>query len=250
MMMLPNGQVLFTGETGEVYAYSYFSCPATSWRPRIVSAPSNVLAGFSYSLNGEQLNGLSQTVGYGDDSTAPTNYPLVRIRNIASGNVRYCRTFGHSTMGVNTGTTLQSTNFRVPFNIEKGPSELCVVANGISSTCVPVNVEKLLIDGWQWEIWAHLIGSLADGPLWVLGPHGPIPVDPWGPKVTERAAKIWKSLKNNLAELETLGLEVNNLRLEKAAKQTGPVIIEDGEEYEKEERSISTKQSETKKKKG
>jgi Kelch motif len=204
MLLVPTGQVLFAAGTNEIYAYSYFSCPDASWRPQIRTAPSDVLAGFSFSVSGERFNGMSQAVGYGDDASAATNYPLVRIRHLASGRVRYCRTFGHSTMGVATGSATVSTNFRVPANIDQGPSELCVIANGIFSPSVPVGVES-----WRgppdWELWASLIGSLSDGPLWVLGPHGPIPVDPRDPKIAVQASAATKQALEGLLTLQKLG---------------------------------------------
>ena len=120
MLLVPTGQVLFAAQTNAIYAYSYFSCPDPAWRPQITSAPPLVRPGLSYSVSGQRFNGLSQAVGYGDDAAAATNYPLVRIRHHASGRVRYCRTFGHSTMGVATGSTTVSTNFAVPVQHRRG----------------------------------------------------------------------------------------------------------------------------------
>ena len=48
------------------------------------------------------MNGFSQAAAYGDELSAATNYPLVRITNTASGHVVYARTHNHSTMGVAT----------------------------------------------------------------------------------------------------------------------------------------------------
>ena len=208
MLLLPTGQVLFAAQTNEIYAYTYFSCPDPAWRPQIIASPSSVYGGFSYSLSGQRFNGMSQAVGYGDDAAAATNYPLVRIRHLATGNVRYCRTYGHSTMGVATGSATVSTNFAVPFGTPTGASELCVVANGISSPCVPIEVRSLFIDIRDWEIWARLIGSLADGDLWVLGPNGPIPVDPWGPKITRDARAARNKVLAGLKTLQELGKDV------------------------------------------
>jgi hypothetical protein len=75
---------------------------------------------------------------YGDDAQMATNYPLVRITNTATGNVVYCRTHNHSTMGVATGSTVVTTDFDIPATIGTGASTLEVVANGIPSN--PVNV--------------------------------------------------------------------------------------------------------------
>jgi hypothetical protein len=44
-------------------------------------------------------------------------------------------------MGVATGSTIISTHFDVPAAQESGPSKLVVVANGIPSQPVDVNVQ-------------------------------------------------------------------------------------------------------------
>ena len=65
----------------------------TEWRARRRLAtehhrrPHTLNAGFTYTLFGRQLNGLSQAVAYGDDCTCATNYPIVRIHHVASGKV-------------------------------------------------------------------------------------------------------------------------------------------------------------------
>jgi len=64
----------------------------------------------------------------------------VRITNQATGHVFYAHTHDHSTMAVATGSALVSTNFDVPAVMETGPSSLEVVANGIASASVTVNV--------------------------------------------------------------------------------------------------------------
>jgi len=91
-------------------------------------------------LSGRQLNGLSQAVSYGDDAQMAANYPLVRIVNSATNDVFYCRTHDHSTMGVNTGTVVHSTQFDVPAGIETGNALVQIVANGISSDSLSVTV--------------------------------------------------------------------------------------------------------------
>ena len=76
----------------------------------------------------------------GDELNAATNYPLVRITNVASSHVVYARTHGHSSMGVATGSTIVSTQFDVPSTAESGASTLVVVANGIASLPLSVTV--------------------------------------------------------------------------------------------------------------
>jgi hypothetical protein len=190
-------------------------------------------AGGTYTLQGQQINGLSQAVGYGDDAASATNYPLVRIRNTATGHVFYCHTFDHSTMGVATGTSIQSTTFHVPYNIELGDAEIYVVANGIASAPVPVNVWKLKLP-WQLNeiLVNYLIGSLADGPLWVLGPNGPIPVDPWGPKYRQEAEAAWSKVFSGVRELQAIGDELNKTRLTEAQGRPAAVDTEAEEAQE------------------
>ena len=106
-------------------------------------SPVIIEAGHSYTLQGRQLNGLSQAVSYGDDCSCATNYPMVRIKHLESGRVYFCRTFNHSTMGVATGTSIQSTTFKVPFGAPVGESEIQVIANGIASNIAFVNVRSV-----------------------------------------------------------------------------------------------------------
>ena len=234
MMLLPNGQVMYVAGTDEVYVYSYCSNINSSWRPVITSAPSFIRAGFNYNIHGQQFNGLSQAVGYGDDAAAATNYPLVRLKNVNSGHIYYCRTFDHSSMGVATGTSTQSTNFMVPFNIASGSYEISVIANGIASEAHPVSAANWFL---QWPIDEilvnRLIGSLADGPLWVLGPNGPIPVDPWGPKYKRQAQQCWDEIVKNVRTLQRIGQDLNTEIQVQASGQ--PVAVDTGDELEEEE---------------
>jgi nucleotide-binding universal stress UspA family protein len=121
-------------------------------------------------------------------------------------------------MAVATGSATVSTNFFVPFDIHPGESELCVVANGIASPCVPLHVRPAHLDPHDRELWAELIGSLADGDLWVLGPNGPIPVDPWGPTVAREADAARAAALEGLAALRKLGSQVFEQRKRAALK--------------------------------
>jgi hypothetical protein len=213
MLLIPTGQVLFAAGSNQIFAYTPTGKPDPSWAPHITSCPSIVEAGHSYTLHGRQLNGLSQAVSYGDDATAATNYPLVRIKHKASGKVYFCRTFNHSSMGVATGTAIHTTTFKVPFGAPKGESELVVIANGIHSNVHAVDVKPFHFRIFpQVEEINQLIGSLADGPLWVLGPNGPVPVDPWGPKIAAQAKEAYAELRQAVGKLYALGDEVVALR--------------------------------------
>ncbi len=196
-----------------MYTSTPSGVPDDDWRPEIVSCPTLLRAKQTFTLHGEQLTGLSQAVSYGDDAGLATNYPLVRIRNRKTGHVRYCRTFNHSTMGIGTGETTQYTSFKVPAGMEHGEGELEVVVNGIASEPVGVTVWPFLLHfNVDEEAVNTLIGSLADGPLWVLGPHGPVPVDPWGPKIGKEAEAARDSIVGGIRVLQRLGEEVEQLR--------------------------------------
>ena len=141
LLPLPNGQVLWAREDkDEIYTYTNPAPPQDSWRPVIDKCPRVLVPGSTFTLTGRQLNGLSQAQGYGDDYSAATNYPLVRVRNSRTGTVRYCRTSNHSSMGVATGAVEVSTSVEVPADLELGRSVLEVVANGIASEPFRVNV--------------------------------------------------------------------------------------------------------------
>jgi hypothetical protein len=66
---------------------------------------------------------MSQASMYGDEGQDATNYPLVRITNLATNHVFYSRTHDHSSMAV-ASSALVSTHFDVPSTQETGPSKL------------------------------------------------------------------------------------------------------------------------------
>ncbi len=151
MLVLPTGQILFTNgaTTGSfglkgpasVQLYRAAGVPRVEWAPVISSAPGTlVLGSYNNVIAGTQFNGLSQGAAYGDDAQSATNFPLVRITNNSTGHVRYIKTHDHSTMGVATGNTPVSTNADLSTLIETGLSTLQVVANGIPSNGVTVQV--------------------------------------------------------------------------------------------------------------
>jgi hypothetical protein len=152
LLLLPTGEVLFSTGGQDIRIYQPDGAPDSTWKPSITSCSHYLQVSHSYTLHGRQLNGLSHAVSYGDDASPATNYPLVRIRNLASNDVVYCRTHDHSTMGVNTGTVVHSTQFDVPASIQTGASELVVIANGIPSDPLLVTVGVKIWKELKWEI--------------------------------------------------------------------------------------------------
>jgi hypothetical protein len=140
LLVVPSGQVLFANGTNDIEVYNPDGQPDPQWAPQITDCPNDISPGGTYTLQGLQLNGMSQCCGYGDDASMATNYPIVRIQNINTGNVYYCRTHNHSSMGVQTSNTAVSTQSTVPTNIEIGDYQQFVVANGISSSAFAMSV--------------------------------------------------------------------------------------------------------------
>jgi hypothetical protein len=138
LLVLPNGEVLVTGGTTQIYGGLGHADP--TWAPTIANAPTTLTRGSTFNISGTQFNGLSQAGSVGDEFNVASNYPLVRIANSASGHVVYARTHGHSTMGVATGSVTVSTHFDIPSNTEPGASTISVIANGITSSPVSVVV--------------------------------------------------------------------------------------------------------------
>src|SRR6202035_2356242 len=133
------GQIMLDARLGKLYVYTRGGQPRSAWRPSISSVPPRLQAGASYQLTGRQLGGLTQGAAYGDDFQDATNYPLVRITSEASGRVYYARTTDMSSMSIAPGTQ-SSTSLAVPGQVPPGPASLVVVANGISSSPVPVTI--------------------------------------------------------------------------------------------------------------
>lgn len=152
LITLPTGEVLVSSQLVEIYTPAS-TLPDPSWAPKILQAPATIARAGTYPISGTQFNGLSQAQAFGDEIQAPTNYPLVRITNAATGHVSYARTHDHSTMGVATGRTVVSTQFDVPAAADAGASSLVVVANGIASRQVCVVVvqaaDSILTNGFD-----------------------------------------------------------------------------------------------------
>jgi hypothetical protein len=142
LLILPSGEILFTDESPDVEVFRSNAAPLRFSAPVIdPGSPLGTLRpGASYTISGWQLNGVYQGAAYGDDVQQATNYPLVRITNLASGHVFYSRTHDHSSMAVAPGNPSE-THFDVPLGQEPGPSKLEVVANGIASHPRFVNVK-------------------------------------------------------------------------------------------------------------
>jgi hypothetical protein len=129
-MLTPTGQVLFSPSSSDVQCYTPDGGPQDAWRP-VISSIEHQPEKAEYLITGRQLNGLSQANSYGDDCNSATNYPLVRLRDVHTGEVQFARTHDFGTRGITAGVP-QSVKFSAA-HIPHGRYELCVIANGISS---------------------------------------------------------------------------------------------------------------------
>jgi hypothetical protein len=142
MLDLPDGTVLMSRFSRQLYVYQPDGSPLAAGKPTITSITQNTNQ--SYHLTGTLLNGISEGACYGDDIQMDSNYPLVRLRD-AAGNVYYARTFNWSTSSVMTGNRPVTTEFSVPTNVPAGVYSLVAVANGISSDPVTFFIGSLAI---------------------------------------------------------------------------------------------------------
>jgi hypothetical protein len=139
MLVLPTGEILLTDFSNDIEIYAPARSFHPEWAPVILNTQIFLHRGDSYEIFGIRFNGMSQGAAYGDDIQAATNYPLVRITNLATGHVFYDRTHDHSSMAV-ASDRIVSTHFDVNASQEPGLSKLEVVANGIPSFPVIVFV--------------------------------------------------------------------------------------------------------------
>ena len=154
MLLLPTGEVLMTAYSPDVELYT----PAAGVVPDAIpvitgigevgmplrsGAEGSVIelyTGATYLLEGKRLSGISQGSYYGDDEQSYTNYPLVRLTNAATQHVHYL--FSHDESSRIVGPDAQATTlFDVPADAEPGASMLEVVANGVASPPIAVDVK-------------------------------------------------------------------------------------------------------------
>jgi hypothetical protein len=176
MVVLPTGEVLLTSQSTDVEIYE--PTPATNTaaiEPAITTVPllenkqglpravvaqldtleqtsanqnispyllplMDIYTGRTYTVTGARFNGISQGAAYGDDAQSSTAFPLVRFTNQATGDVQYARTHDGTNFGVSL-TNTSSTHVDIPATIEGGLSTMQVVANGIASPGLLVNVK-------------------------------------------------------------------------------------------------------------
>jgi Kelch motif len=131
MLVLPSGQVLITNLSANPAIYTPLGTANAAWQPTITSLVNN--GDGAYTLTGTQLNGLDEGASSGGNAQMAENYPLVRLTDTANGDVYYATTSNWSSVGVATGSELETVDVVLSAALGNDPYSLVVVANGIAS---------------------------------------------------------------------------------------------------------------------
>ncbi len=141
LMMLPTGQTMFTDFSGTVEIYTPAAGVVAGVAPTINPVSGSIGSPSTNNvLSGTQLNGLTENNAYGAGYQGATNYPLVRlVQDSAPHNVYYATTHSETTHSIAPGTA-NSTQFDVPSGLPAGTYTLYLVANGIESNPITVDI--------------------------------------------------------------------------------------------------------------
>jgi fibronectin type 3 domain-containing protein len=139
MLQLPDGGIFYIAGQGstQTYIYTPDGTPLPAGQPAINSITQNLDG--SYHLIGTGLNGISGGAAYGDDWQMDSNYPLIRMTNLVTGNIYYARSYRWSSTSVMTGNRLVTTEFSLPPTLPLGSYSLVVSANGNLSAPLSFN---------------------------------------------------------------------------------------------------------------
>jgi hypothetical protein len=142
MLVLPTGQILWSdGDASDVEIYTPKGHPKKSWKPVVSSVSATLVRGQTgYQLGGKRLQGVSNGAAYGDDAQMASNYPVVRITNVASGHV--CFATSHDPAKNHAAFDMPASTPPVwEQPCETGASQLQAIVNGIASAAVAVTVQ-------------------------------------------------------------------------------------------------------------
>ena len=141
LMILPTGQIMFADFSGTVEIYTPAPGVVAGVAPTINSLSGSIGSPSDNNvLSGTQLNGLTENNAYGDDYQGATDYPLVQLVQVAAPNTVYYATTHDETTHSIAPSTPNSTKFDVPAGLPAGSYTLTLVANGIASNPIVVEV--------------------------------------------------------------------------------------------------------------
>jgi len=137
MLVLPNGQVLFSDGLGnQLYAYTASGSTNPAYLPVVESVERGDDGVFT--LRGQQLNGPSGASAYGDDAQSNENFPVIRLQS-SNGLVFYCRSWNWTSTNVGS-IPHESVKFTLNPAVTPGVYQLIVSAGGVSSAPVVFRV--------------------------------------------------------------------------------------------------------------
>jgi hypothetical protein len=145
-----NGPTFYTGcfplPSGEMFlglsVYTPTSTQATpinGSRPIITSVPSIIYSGLTFTLGGNQLNGLHEGGQFGDDKCHRTNFPIISLTNPTTQEVYYCRSTDWSYYGIQPNRP-STVKVMVPSDVPEGSYQLRAIASGVASDPSTVSV--------------------------------------------------------------------------------------------------------------
>lgn len=141
MLMLPNGQVLFSSSGSQLWVYTPDGTPDSQLRPVINNITYDSAAGL-FHLTGRRLTGSSAGGSYGDDVESDQNYPIIRLQS--KTGVYYARTSNWSTTNVATDTALLTTDFCLKPGTPAGNYSIIMSAAGIQSYPIAFTVDSTM----------------------------------------------------------------------------------------------------------
>jgi len=158
LLVLPTGELLHTQIQGadgsRIELYTPAAGVAANAVPEILGEPQlqgsgaeaptapmpTIYKGRSYTMPMARMNGLWLGATYGDDAQMSTDFPIVRVTAMESGHVWYCRTY-NATDRSTSPTEQGAATFDIPDSVEGGTAQIAVVANGIPSAALTVNIK-------------------------------------------------------------------------------------------------------------
>lgn len=146
MLNLPNGQILFTmGD--DIHIASPSGAQLTALAPTVVRYDLKTVSPVTFNLIGTQMNGHSEGSSYGSGAEMATNFPIIRLRDPATGLVKYV-TAKNWTPGLARSSTEEMTvEFDLPaaFSID-GIYQISIITNGITSAEVTFKPNDMVKD--------------------------------------------------------------------------------------------------------
>ena len=131
LLDLPDGTVLMSDGTGQLYVYQPDGSPLPEGQPNINTVQWN--SNGSLTLTGTLFNGISGGAAFGDDAQMDSNFPLVSFTS--GSTVYYGYTYNWNCTSVQAFGRIVTTQVNVPPAVLDYPGQwsLQVIANGIAS---------------------------------------------------------------------------------------------------------------------